>query len=63
MVLLVAGDADPDGTRGVSFSFLDMNTLGKDVVLKSLAKSFISRANGGPSTKEMRSDPCFGPRY
>lgn len=27
-----AVDGDPDGTRSVSFSFLDMKSLGKDVV-------------------------------
>lgn len=59
VVVLGTGDGDPDGTRGFSFSFLDMKTLGKDIVLKSLANSFIFRANGGPSTMEIRSDPRY----
>ncbi len=33
MMVVVAGavDGDPDGARGVSFSFLGMKTLGKDI--------------------------------
>ena len=43
-------------------SLADMNTSSNEVDTKLSANSFISLANGGPLTSEIRSDPRCGPR-